>query len=149
MKAYEEVDAEIQPVLTSALVRGKWSASSPGRFTSCKVARRNPLDGPQHRCGRRTEEKNLTLTRTRTPTPRPSNPWPVAILTELSRPVLTEYETSWIPKRNIVKIKIATDLQKIELRSSTSIYLCEPFKNILVSTTIPTLTKLGGSLHHA
>jgi hypothetical protein len=33
MKAYGGVDVEIQIFLTSALVRGEWSTSRPGRFT--------------------------------------------------------------------------------------------------------------------
>jgi hypothetical protein len=33
MKAYGGVDVQIQISLTSALVRGEWSASRPGRFT--------------------------------------------------------------------------------------------------------------------
>jgi hypothetical protein len=33
MKAYGEVDLYIHIFLTSALVGGEWSASSPGRFT--------------------------------------------------------------------------------------------------------------------
>jgi hypothetical protein len=32
MKAYGEVDVQIHIFLTSALVGGKWSAWSPGRF---------------------------------------------------------------------------------------------------------------------
>jgi hypothetical protein len=33
MKAYVEVDIEIHVFLLSALARGEWSASCPGRFT--------------------------------------------------------------------------------------------------------------------
>jgi hypothetical protein len=33
MKTYGEVDVQIHVYLTSALVRGEWSASRPGRFT--------------------------------------------------------------------------------------------------------------------
>jgi hypothetical protein len=33
MKVYGEVDVKISIFLTSALVRGDWSASRPGRFT--------------------------------------------------------------------------------------------------------------------
>jgi hypothetical protein len=32
MKAYGGVDVQIHIIMTSALVRGEWSASCPGRF---------------------------------------------------------------------------------------------------------------------
>jgi hypothetical protein len=36
VKTYGEVDVQIHVFLTSALVRGEWSASRPGRFTPSK-----------------------------------------------------------------------------------------------------------------
>jgi hypothetical protein len=38
MKVYGGVDVEIHIFLTSALVGGEWSASSPGRFTTGEKA---------------------------------------------------------------------------------------------------------------
>jgi hypothetical protein len=43
------------------------------------------LGGPQSRCGRRGEEKNLSPIGTRTSTPRLSNPQPLAATTTVSR----------------------------------------------------------------
>jgi hypothetical protein len=77
MKAYVEVIVYIDIFETSALTRGEWSASRPGRYTSGERSQ-YPLDkrlgGPQSRCGRREEEKILGPTRTQTPTPRSSSP---------------------------------------------------------------------------
>jgi hypothetical protein len=53
-KAYGGVDVQFHVFLASALVRGDWSASRPGRFTSGEKPR-YPLDkrlgGPQNRSG--------------------------------------------------------------------------------------------------
>jgi hypothetical protein len=65
---------QIHVFLTSALVGGEWSASSPSCFTPGEVAHRYPLDrrvgGPQNRPGRRGEEKILDPTATQTRTLR-------------------------------------------------------------------------------
>jgi hypothetical protein len=74
MKAYEEVDVYIHIFLTSALAKGEWSASRPGRLTPQGKSSRFPLDrrlgAPQSRSGGREEEKILDFTGTRTPTSR-------------------------------------------------------------------------------
>jgi hypothetical protein len=36
--AYEELEVQLDPFLTSALDRGEWSDSRPGRFTPGKTA---------------------------------------------------------------------------------------------------------------
>jgi hypothetical protein len=89
MKACWGVDVQIHIYLTSAVLRGEWSISRPGRFTPRKelpgpLARR--LGGRQSRSGRRGEEKIINPTGTWTPAPRSSSPLPVAIPTTLSLP---------------------------------------------------------------
>jgi hypothetical protein len=71
MKEYEGEDVKIQVFLTSALVRGEWSVSRPGRFNPRgKISRyllNRRLGGPQNQSGRHGEEKILAPTGTRTP----------------------------------------------------------------------------------
>jgi hypothetical protein len=65
MKEYRRVDVWIHVFFTSALVRGEWSASCLGRFTSGGMSPRYPLDrtlgGSKNRSGWRREEKFLIL----------------------------------------------------------------------------------------
>jgi hypothetical protein len=85
---YGGVDVQTHLFLTLALVGGEWSASRPGCFTPGERAPLYPLDrrlgGPQSWSGRH-EVKILAPTRTRNPTPWSSSPYPIAILTALSR----------------------------------------------------------------
>jgi hypothetical protein len=71
MKAYGEVDVEIHIFLTSALARGEWSASRPGRFTPGGRASGTHWIGGwvDPRAVLDDMEKILDLTGTRTPTP--------------------------------------------------------------------------------
>jgi hypothetical protein len=66
MKTYGGVDVQIHVFLTSALVRGEWSASRSVCFIPEEIAPRYPLDrrlgGPQNLSGGHGEEKNLNLT---------------------------------------------------------------------------------------
>jgi hypothetical protein len=76
-----------QPFLTSALDEGEWSALRPSRFNPKGKRPQFPLDrrlaGPQSRSGRGgVEENNFPLQVIES---WPSNPYFVAILTELTR----------------------------------------------------------------
>jgi hypothetical protein len=66
--------------LTFALHGGEWPASRPCRFNHRYPLGRR-LGGPQSRSGRCGEEKNLALSVIE---PWPSNPYPIAIPTEVS-----------------------------------------------------------------
>jgi hypothetical protein len=57
MKAYEGEDVHIDVFLTSALVGGEWSASSPCRFIP--LDRR--LDGPQSLSGQHGEGQQCVI----------------------------------------------------------------------------------------
>jgi hypothetical protein len=74
MKGDGGVDLEIHMFLTSALARGEWSASHPGRFTPEERAPGTLCIGGWVDSRRRGEEKILDPTGTRTPTPLSSSP---------------------------------------------------------------------------
>jgi hypothetical protein len=60
MKTYRGVKVQLHTFLTSALVRGQWSALSPGRFSSGKEPRcplNWKLGGPQRGSRRCWKEK--------------------------------------------------------------------------------------------
>jgi hypothetical protein len=78
---------QIHIFLTSALVRGEWPASRPGRVTPWEITRsahwRGGLVGPHSRSGPHGEMRIVVLTGNRTPASRPSSPSAVSIPTAL------------------------------------------------------------------
>jgi hypothetical protein len=81
MKVYGGVDVKIHVFLTSALVRGEWSASRPGRFIPGEIAPDTHWIGG--------EEKILDPTGTRNSTP------------SVVQPVASRYTDCAIPAPNI------------------------------------------------
>jgi hypothetical protein len=78
MKTYGGVDVLIHIFLTSALVRGEWSASRPGRFTPGEIAPGTHWIGgwvdPRAGLDDMEKRKFLTLPGLGAPTPQSSSP---------------------------------------------------------------------------
>jgi hypothetical protein len=118
MKAYGGEFAYIHVFLTSALVGGEWSVSTPCHLTLRKGPR-YPLDklgGPQSRSGRYEEVKILDSTGTQNPTVQSSSPYAVAVPTTLPR-----LRLSWVGDK-----LISPDNQNLLMISESKLKLaCE------------------------